>query len=130
MSRFSSTATRLAVGLLGLEALALLALSGWEITALIRGDLVSWSTSIALLVLCLLATVGVAAFAVAVLRGRSWGRSGGIVTQVLIFAIAIGAVQGETAHWGIALALAAPAILAFVALILAARDASPRSSGE
>ena len=48
----------------------------------------------------MLTAVGAAAvlaFAVAIWRGQSWGRSGGIVTQLLILAVALGAVTGAYA---------------------------------
>ena len=109
----------------------LIVLTGWQIVEMIAGELTSLTTSIALVVLTLIGAVGVAAFAIAVWTGRSWGRSGGIVTQVLIAAIAIGSVQGGAGHWGIALALAAPAVVTFAALIVSARGAAPRGySGE
>ncbi len=38
------------------------------------------------------------AFAVGIWRGWSWGRSGGIVTQLLIIAVAIGAMTGACAE--------------------------------
>lgn len=116
-------ATRVASVLLALEALVLVILTGWQIVEIVAGELTSVTTSIALVVLTLIAAVGVGAFAFAVWAGASWGRSGGIVTQVLIVAIAIGSVQGGAGHWGIALALAAPAVATFVALIGSARGA-------
>lgn len=123
-------ATRLASALLALEALVLVILAGWQIVEMIAGELTSVTTSIALIVLTLIAAVGVAAFAFAVWTGRSWGRSGGIVTQVLIVAIAIGSVQGGAGHWGIALTLAVPAVVTFIALIGSARGAAPRQVSE
>ncbi len=114
-------AVRLATILLAIESLAVFGLTAWQIVELVRGDLVSVATSIALIVMSLAAAVGLAAFAFAVRAGRSWGKSGGIVAQVLIFAIAVGSVQGGAAHWGIAAVLAIPAVVTFVALLLSAR---------
>jgi len=129
-SAVRTPATRIASALLALEALVLVLLTGWQIVEMIAGEATSVTTSIALIVLTLIAAVGVAAFAFAVWTGRSWGRSGGIVAQVLIVAIAIGSVQGGAGHWGIALALAVPAVVTFVALIGSARGAAPRQASE
>jgi len=129
-SAVRTPATRIASALLALEALVLVLLTGWQIVEMIAGEAASVTTSIALIVLTLIAAVGVAAFAFAVWTGRSWGRSGGIVAQVLIVAIAIGSVQGGAGHWGIALALAVPAVVTFVALIGSARGAAPRQASE
>lgn len=125
---FRAPAARAAAVLLALEAIALLLLTGVQLVELIQGDLASVATSVALVVMSLAATIALAAFAVAVWSGRSWGRSGGVVAQVLIFAVAVGSVQGGAAHWGVAAALAVPAIVTFVALILAARQSRPPSS--
>src|SRR5690606_22548578 len=129
-SAVRTPATRIASALLALEALVLVLLTGWQIVEMIAGEATSVTTSTALIVLTLIAAVGVAAFAYAVWTGRSWGRSGGIVGQVLIVAIAIGSVQGGAGHWGIALALAGPAVVTFVALIGSARGAAPRQASE
>ena len=62
------------------------------------GDTDSIESAIALLVLTAVGAVAVLAFAVATWRGQSWGRSGGIVTQLLILAVALGAVTGAYAR--------------------------------
>ena len=123
-------ATRIAALLLALEALVILILAGWQIVEMIVGDLTSISTSIALVVLTLICALGVGAFSFAVWTGRSWGRSGGIVAQVLIFAIAVGSVQGGAGHWGLAAALAIPAIVTVVALFATVRGSAPRQGSE
>lgn len=115
--------TLAAATIVGLEGLAIAGLALWQVTALVQGDTESVATAVALLVLSLLGVGAVCAFAVAVLRGRSWGRSGGVVTQLLILAVAGGAVAGEPAYPLIALGLAAPAVIAFVLLIVASRHA-------
>ena len=124
----TNTIARIAAVLVGLESLALLVLVGWQITALVSGDTVSVESAIALLVLTAVGAAAVAAFAVAIARGRSWGRSGGIVTQVLILAVALGAATGAYGHPLTALALAAPAIVILVLLVLAARAAGKAAS--
>lgn len=117
----SDTASRTAGVLVGLEGVGLIVLVVWQVVALIGGDSESVATGIALAVLTAVGAAAVLAFAVAVSRGQSWGRSGAIVTQVLILAVALGAVTGALAHPLIALALAAQAIAALVFLVLSAR---------
>lgn len=109
--------------IVALEGVAITGLALWQVAALVSGDTESVATAVALLVLSLVGAGAVCAFAVAVLRGRSWGRSGAVVTQVLILAVAGGAVAGEPAYPLIALGLAVPAVIAFVLLIVASRHA-------
>ncbi|HET8927655.1 MAG TPA: histidine kinase [Microbacterium sp.] len=104
-----------------LEGLGLAVLAGWELVALVSGDSGSAISAIALIVLTGVGAVVVFAFAAGILRGRSWGRSGGIVTQLLILAVAVGAATGQYAHPLAGLALAVPAVIGLALLILAAR---------
>lgn len=126
----TNTPARVASVLVGLEGLALLTLAGWQIVALVGGDTDSAVSAIALIVLTLVAAVAVLAFASGVWRGRSWARSGGIVTQVMILAVALGAATGAYADALTALVIAAPAIVAFVALLLTARSAGAEAGAE
>ena len=119
------SAARVAAILVGLEALAVFAIVAWQIAALAGGDTESATSAIALIVLTAAGAILLAAFAFAVWRGQSWGRSGGIVAQVLILAVALGAATGAYAHPTTGFALAIPAIATFVALVLAARAARP-----
>lgn len=121
-------AARLAAAILALEALALLVLAGWQIVAMAGGDTAELPTAIALLVFTIVAAVGVGAFAVAVLTDRSWGRSGGIVTQLLLLAVALGALTGQYAHPLVALALAVPGVIGLVLLMRAAKAAHQASA--
>lgn len=111
---------------LGLEALGVLALAGWQVVALIGGDTDSVVSSIALIVLTVIGAAIVAAFGVATARGVSAGRSGGIVTQLLILSVALGAITGEWAAPAVALLIAVPAVIGLVLLVLAVRAAAPR----
>lgn len=122
------TIATMAAFLVGLEGVAILALAGWQLVAVIAGDTASIASALALLVLTLVGGIAVLAFAVAIYNGRSWGRSGAIVTQVLILAVALGAATGDFAHPLTAALIAAPAALTFVLLILAARDAGREAS--
>ena len=116
----------LAALVLGLEAIGVLALAGWQVVALIGGDTDSVVSSVALIVLTVIGAAIIGAFAVATARDVSAGRSGGIVTQLLILSVAIGAVTGEWAAPGIALLIAAPAVVGLILLVLAVRAAAPR----
>lgn len=113
----------LAALLVGLEGLALVVLAIWQIGALAAGDTVAVDSALALIVLTVVGAAIVVAFAAAILRDRSWGRSGGIVTQALILAVALGAATGAYAHPLLGVEIAVPAVLALVLLILTARDA-------
>jgi len=127
----STTSTeRLAGAVLAAESLAVLALVGWQIVALVAGDVVDVVSSLALIVMTVLAAVALGAAAIAVWRGISAGRSGGIVAQLLILAVAIGAATGQYAHPAIAAAIALPALIGIVLLGFAARDAGRQRSDE
>lgn len=119
----------LAAGVLVLEAVVVAALLVWQVVAIATGDIVSLSSALALAVLTLVGVFAVAAFAVATSRGRSWGRSGGIVVQALILAVALGELTGEQANPVIAAGIALPALVGGVLLFLAVRDAGGRARG-
>ncbi len=120
----TSPIARFAALLLALEGVGLLALAGWQVVALAGGDTGSVLSAVALVVLTVVASAAVVAFAVGVWRDQSWGRSGGIVTQLMILAVALGAATGTYRHPSTGLILGAPAVVAFVALVLASRAAS------
>jgi hypothetical protein len=117
------TAGRIAAVLLALEGLAVVALVIWQVAALVAGDTDSIESAIALVVLTAVGAAAVLAFAVATWRGLSWGRSGGIVTQLLILAVALGAVTGAYADTGTGLLLALPALVTLVLLVISVRAA-------
>ena len=119
----TNTFGRVSAVLVGLEGLGLVALAVWQILAVIGGDTGSLASALALIVLTAVGATAVVAFAVAIWRGQSWGRSGGIVTQLLILAVALGAATGAFADGTTALALAAPALVVLVLLVLAVREA-------
>lgn len=115
----------LASAILALEALGVGVLFVWQVLALLAGDTASVSTAIALAVITLLGAIALCAFAVATARGSSWGRSGGIVAQVLILAIALGALTGVGADPLLAGAIALPGLVGGVLLVVATRQAAP-----
>lgn len=121
---------RVAAVLVGLEGLGLVALTVWQVAAIVAGDTASIDSAIALIVLSAVGAAAVSAFAVAIWRGRSWGRSGAIVTQLLILAVALGAATGAYAEPAAALIIAAPAVVTLVLLVLAVREAGRESRDE
>jgi hypothetical protein len=120
-------AGRIAAILLAVEGLAIVGLAVWQIVALVAGDTASVESALALIVLTVVGAAAVISFAVATWRGLSWGRSGGIVTQLLILAVALGAVTGSYADPGAGLALAAPAVVTLVLLVIDVRAAGRRA---
>ncbi|QEW00569.1 histidine kinase [Microbacterium caowuchunii] len=114
----------IAGGFLVLEGIGIAVLAVMQAGAIFGGDTAVIDTALALLVLTVICAAAVVAFGVAVMRGRSWGRSGGIVTQLLILAIALGAATGAYAHPLLGLELAVPAIITFVLLVAAARKSA------
>ncbi|WP_456283606.1 histidine kinase [Microbacterium sp. JZ101] len=119
----TSATARTAAVLVGLEAVGVLALAGWQVLALGSADVASMPSAIALLLLTLVGALAVGAFARGIARGLSWGRSGAIVVQLLIIAVAIGAATGEYAHVAVAVGLAVPAAIVLAVLLFAAREA-------
>ena len=126
----TTPAERTGSAILALEALAVLLVTGWEIVALVTGDTDDVVSSIALIVLTAIGAVALAAFAAAVWRGHSWGRSGGIVSQLLILAVALDAITGPTPSVSTALVTAIPAAIGLVALVVAARTVAARRDDE
>ncbi|GAA1946424.1 histidine kinase [Microbacterium deminutum] len=122
----TNAVARVAALIVGLEGAALVALVGWQIIALASGDTVSIESALALVVFTAVGAAIVIAFAVAIWRDLSWGRSGGIVTQVLILAVALGAGTGAYGHPSTGLLLAIPGIAGLVLLVIAVRDAGRR----
>lgn len=120
---------RVAAVLVTLEGLGVLALAVWQLVALFSGDTGSIESAIALVVLTVVGAAAVVAFGVATWRDQSWGRSGAIVTQLLILAVALGAATGAYADPGIALVLAVPAVVVLVLLVLAVRAAGRAARG-
>ncbi len=123
-------ATRAATVVLALEAIGTVALAAWQVVALTSGDTDSVVSAVALIVLTIVGAAALAAFAAATWREVSWGRSGGIVAQLLILAIALGATTGAYAHPLIGAALAVPGVVGLAALILAVRRAAKTRADE
>jgi hypothetical protein len=120
----TSPLARAVAVLVGLEALGVVAVAVWQVVALAGGDTESTMSAVALIVLTVLGAIAVGAFAVGIWRGWSWGRSGGLVTQLMIAAVAVGAMTGTDAHPLIGVALIVPPVVVFVLLIVVARRAA------
>lgn len=114
--------------LVGLEGIAVAALAGLMMPSLIAGDTTDLGTAWALILMTVIAAVALFAFAIAILRDRGWGRSGAIVAQLLILAVALGAATGAYAHPLVALALTVPAVITLILVIAAARAAGRRDA--
>lgn len=125
MSTSSPTAaSRSAAVLLALEGLVLLGLAGWEIAALFRAEAGSAVSGTAMIAMTLIGAAGLGAFAWAVWTGRSWGRSGGVVAQLLVLAVAFGAVTGDYGDLATGVIIGAPGALGLILLIAASRGTS------
>lgn len=122
--------TLVTAGLVTLQGLAVLGLAVWQLVALVSGDTDSVDSAVALIVLTLIGGLAVTAFGVAIARGRSWGRSGGIVTQVLILAVGLGAATGAYAAPTVALGISAPALIVFLLLVADSRRAGREAPGD
>lgn len=70
-------AVRLASVLLAIEAVAVVILAGWQVVELVASEPASIATSIALVVMTLVAAFALFAFARGVWDGRSWGDPAG-----------------------------------------------------
>jgi hypothetical protein len=116
--------------LVTLEGAGIAALAVWQGIELAGGNTDTVTSAVALLVLTVLGAAAVVAFGVATLRDRSWGRSGGIVTQLLILAVAGGAATGSYAHPLVGAVVAAPAIATLVLLVVAVARAGKRNRVE
>lgn len=108
--------------IVALEALAVLVLAGIQVTEIAQGKVADMASALALVVLTLVLGAGMALFSFGLLRGETWGRSGGTVTQLMLLAIALGAATGQFAHPAIAIVLAIPALIALVAIFSASKQ--------
>lgn len=126
MTRHFSTV--LAAILVVLEGIGLLVLAGLQVPPIISGDVATMDSAIALLVLTLVFAAGVVMFGVGIFRGQTWARSGGIVTQVLIFSVGLGALTGVLyPHPVLGISLMTPAIIVFALIITSTRKAPDQS---
>lgn len=118
----SRIASRIAATLLALEAVVVLGLAGIQVVEIVKGNTASITSAIALIVLTIVIGAGMAAFAWGLLTEQTWARSGGIVTQLMVLAIALGAITGQYAHPAIAAVIATPAIVGLIAIFKASQQ--------
>ncbi|MCS4276708.1 hypothetical protein M2390_001902 [Mycetocola sp. BIGb0189] len=103
--------------ILGLEALAMILVTGWLVVDLFTERATSMPTAIALTVLVAAGALWVVALFIASLRLARWVRAGALIWQVLQLAIAVGAFQGETAQPLAGIAILIPSVIG-IALLL------------
>lgn len=118
-----STLTIAAAALLALEALALLVITLIEVFGMSSGGATSLPSAFGLIGLSAVGAVGLAVLAFAVLRGRSFGRSGGMVAQILAIAVALSAIGVRPFPTVFVLSLLIPAVSGAVMLFLLTRQA-------
>ncbi|MBS1906781.1 MAG: hypothetical protein JST33_09490 [Actinobacteria bacterium] len=120
----TSRLTIAAAALLFLEAGALLVITLIEVFGLSSGAASSLPAAWGLIGLSAIGAVGIAGLAVAVLRGKSFGRSGGLVVQILGIATGLSAIGAQPFPAAFVLGLVIPGALGGVLLILEARRAA------
>lgn len=123
----ASKLTVAASTLLALEGAALLVVALVEVFGLSAGDAVLLPSALALIALTVIGGAGLIGLGVAVFRGRSWGRSGGMVLQIIAVAMAMSALGVRPFPVLFFLALAIPGAVGAVLLFLVSRSEGPRS---
>ena len=118
-----SRLTIAAAAVLGLEAAALLVVTLMEVFGLSSGAATSLPSALGLIGLSAIGALGLAALAVAVLRGRSFGRSGGMVVQILAIAVALSAIGVRPFPAVFVLSLLIPGVVGAVLLLVLTRRA-------
>lgn len=121
---------RVSAVLLIAEGIGIIALAALEIAAILRGDIESLAGAWGLVVLIVASGVIVVVFGFACARGSSWGRSGGILTQLMVLAVALGAITGEGNDYGFAAMLSIPAVIILALLFTATSRAGKAARRE
>jgi hypothetical protein len=88
---------RCLVGLLGLEALGVVALLIWLVVQAFVAGASDTGSGVALLVIAALSTVWIVVTAVAAARKRSWMRASSVTWHLLVLAVAVGCFTGVAA---------------------------------
>ncbi|WP_244857706.1 hypothetical protein [Agromyces archimandritae] len=115
----ATTAFRLVVAMLFLEAAALVGVVVWLVVELLVDRPESYATAVAMLVLVVIAAAWMLATAVAAARRQGWSRASAIVWQVLQLSVAFGAFQGLFAQPAVGWALLVPAVAVILLLLWA-----------
>jgi len=121
----ASKLTVAASTLLALEGAALIVVALVEVFGLSAGDAALLPSALALVVLTVIGGAGLVGLGLAVLRGRSWGRSGGMVLQIIAVAMAMSALGVRPFPALFVLALAIPGVAGAVLLFLVSRREGP-----
>lgn len=100
----------LLIALVGLETLVLLATFGWLVSQLFSSTSESFRTALALTALVGIIAAWLVATTIGLARRSRWARGSVITWQVLQFAVAFGATQGDHPNWLVATLLAVPAV--------------------
>ncbi|WP_409047285.1 histidine kinase [Microbacterium sp. HA-8] len=126
----SDPVTIAAAASVALEGLVLGGIALWMGASFFGAEVMDVGTATALVVLTAAAAIALVAFGVAILRDQGWGRSGAIVAQLLILAVALGAATGAYAHPAQAVLIAAPALIVLLLVISAARRSARRAGSD
>lgn len=111
-----------------LEALAGIVLFGYTIVGFSnRGDS-DLMQSVSILIVAAAAAFWVGATFLALTRKRGWARGSSLTIQIFIFSVAMGAFQGFYAQPAIGWVLTVPAVITFVAVLIARPDNVPTVS--
>ncbi|WP_295012270.1 hypothetical protein [uncultured Microbacterium sp.] len=116
-----SRLTLAATAILAAEALALLVIALVELSGLGSGDAASLPSGLGLIGLTVVGAIGIGALSFAVWKGRSFGRSGGMVVQILAVLTALSSLGVRPFPLGFVLALAVPGAVGAVLLFLLSR---------
>ena len=111
-----STALRVVIALLFVEALAMVILVGVLVVDILTLPASSMASAIALTVLVAIGAVFISAVAVGALRRQGWVRGGAVIWQLVQLAIALGAFQGAFAQPAIGWAILVPSVVVLVLL--------------
>ena len=114
----ASRLTIAAVAVLALEAIALLVIALIEMFGLGSGEASSLPSALGLIGLTVIGAVGLGALAIGVLRGRSFGRSGGMVVQILAVAVGLGSLGVRPFPALFVFSLVIPGVIGAVLLFL------------
>ncbi|WP_040163688.1 hypothetical protein [Microbacterium gorillae] len=113
----------IAAVIVALEGVLILIYAGVQLLDLIGGGAAEVPTAIALLALTAVFGVGMLALAYGIARERTWGRSGGIVMQILLASVGLMLpAVFEVPGW-VAVLVVAPAVVAFALILIASRRA-------
>ncbi len=109
-------ALRALAAVIGLEGVALVALTGWLVVDLFTFPADSIASAVALVVVTALGAVWLVVMALHTLRGKPWIRAAAVTVQVMVLAVAVGAFQDAFARPDIGWMLLVPAVVVLVLL--------------